>query len=145
MKRIYFKNIRRGLGFGVIFILVIVLIYLFVSYFNSVSKTHRDEEIDKNFNDTEVDILPQCVNLIQVRNSMIYPQAAIEAGIEGKVIVRVLVGTDGKVRRTESISGPEIFYDEVTQKAKNLEFTPGLMSNKPVNVWVNVPFNFKLK
>jgi protein TonB len=106
--------------------------------------TKNDVE-DKNYSGSEVDKLPECINFEQVKGSIVYPQVAIEANIEGRVTVRVLVGADGKVIKTGSISGPDVFYDEVNQKAKNLEFTPGLMSNKPVNVWVTVPFSFKFK
>jgi outer membrane biosynthesis protein TonB len=44
-----------------------------------------------------------------------------------------------------SVSGPDVFHDEVRDKASDLQFTPGLQNGKPVKVWVTVPFNFKLK
>lgn len=93
----------------------------------------------------EVEKAPECVNLSQVRASMTYPSIAREAGIEGRVSVKVLVGTDGSVIKIGSVSGPEVFHDEVREKAQNLQFTPGLQNGKPVKVWVTVPFNFKLK
>jgi protein TonB len=93
----------------------------------------------------EVEKAPECVNLSQVRSSMIYPEVARQAGIEGRVTVKVLVGTDGNVLKVGSVSGPDVFHDEVQDKAMNLQFTPGLQNGKPVKVWVTVPFNFKLK
>lgn len=93
----------------------------------------------------EVEKAPECVNLQQVRNLMTYPPMAIEAGIEGKVTVKVLVSNDGSVIKVGSISGPEIFRDEVSSKSMQLQFTPGLQNGKPVKVWVSVPFIFKLK
>ena len=92
----------------------------------------------------EVEKAPDCVNLNQVRNSMTYPPMAIEAQIEGRVTVKVLVGPDGSVIKVGSVSGPEVFRDEVSQKSRMLQFTPGLQNGKPVKVWVTVPFNFKL-
>lgn len=94
---------------------------------------------------SEVDVVPECINLSQVRSGMNYPDLAIETGIEGKVTVKVLVGADGNVIKIGSLTGPEVFHNEVKDKAKELQFTPGLQSNKPVKVWVNVPFSFKLK
>ena len=44
-----------------------------------------------------------------------------------------------------SFSGNEVFKDEVKDKSQNLEFKPGILGNKPVKVWVTVPFSFKLK
>jgi len=96
------------------------------------------------YNSAEVDVAPECINLSQVRADMIYPGLAVEAGIEGKVTVKVLVGPDGNVIKIGSLSGPEVFHSEVKDKAKQLQFTPGLQSNKPVKVWISVPFNFKL-
>ncbi|MBE2226009.1 MAG: energy transducer TonB [Ignavibacteria bacterium] len=94
---------------------------------------------------SEVDVAPECINLSQVNSEMNYPELAIETGMQGKVTVKVLVGPDGNVIKLGSLSGPEVFHSEVKDKAGQLQFTPGLQSNKPVKVWVSVPFNFKLK
>jgi protein TonB len=109
-----------------------------------VEKIEKPEEktIYKQF---EVEKPPECVNLSQVRAMMKYPEIAIQANIEGRVSVKVLVGTDGSVIKVSSISGPDVFHDEVRSKAINLQFTPGLQNGKPVKVWVTVPFNFTLK
>lgn len=97
------------------------------------------------FNVYEVEHAPECINLSQIKSQLVYPNLAIETGIEGRVSVKVLVGENGKVIKTGTLSGNEIFHDEVKDKARNLEFTPGLQNNKPVKVWVTVPFTFKLK
>ena len=102
----------------------------------------KEKTIYKQF---EVEKPPECVNLSQVRAMMKYPEIAIQANIEGRVSVKVLVGTDGSVIKVSSISGPDVFHDEVRSKAINLQFTPGLQNGKPVKVWVTVPFNFTLK
>lgn len=94
---------------------------------------------------SDVDIVPECINLTQVKGSIEYPELAREIGLEGKVTAKVLVGTDGNVIKIGSISGHELFENEVRDKAMNLKFTPGLQNNTPVKVWVSVPFNFKLK
>jgi periplasmic protein TonB len=101
-----------------------------------------DKQVFENF---EVGVAPECTNLQQVKSSIEYPKLAVDAGIEGRVTVRVMVGEDGNVLKVGSITGSEIFYEEVKEKSKNLIFTPGLQNNKAVNVWVTVPFVFKLK
>lgn len=93
----------------------------------------------------EVEKAPECVNLAQVRGSMKYPEIAREGGIEGRVTVKVLVNENGSVAKVGGVSGPDVFHDEVRDKAMDLQFTPGLQNGKPVKVWVTVPFNFKLK
>ncbi len=106
------------------------------------SELNKEKTIYQSF---EVEKAPEAVNLDQVKGSMIYPSLALEAQIEGKVSVKVLVNETGDVIKIGSISGPEVFYDEVKEKSSFLKFTPGLQNGKPVKVWVTVPFNFKLK
>jgi TonB family protein len=112
---------------------------------DKIDKVVKDPDIDKIYKDFEVDKSPECINLSQVKASMIYPDLAVQSGQEGKVTVKVLIGTDGSVIKVGSISGPEIFYEEVKDKVTNLQFTAGLQNNKPVKVWVLVPFFFRLK
>lgn len=110
-----------------------------------IEKKEKVVEEKSVYQSFEVEKAPECVNLSQVRSSMKYPEIAREAGMEGRVTVKVLVGTDGSVIKVGSVSGPEVFQDEVRDKAADLQFTPGLQNGKPVKVWVTVPFNFKLK
>jgi periplasmic protein TonB len=108
-------------------------------------KIEKQKEEKTVYQSFEVEKAPECVNLGQVKSSMTYPEVARQAGIEGRVTVKVLVNTDGSVIKVGSITGPDVFADEVRDKSMNLEFTPGLQNGKPVKVWVTVPFNFKLK
>lgn len=114
---------------------------------NIIIKTIKDPETDnenKNYTGAEVEYLPECINLTQVQASLVYPELAISTGIQGKVSIKILVSKEGKVIKVGSFKGPEVFYDEIKSKVRNLEFTPGILNNKTVNVWVNVPFSFKL-
>ena len=45
----------------------------------------------------EVEKPPKAMNLTQVTTSIVYPEAALQAGIRGKVRVKILVDTDGRV------------------------------------------------
>ena len=110
-----------------------------------IEKKEKVVEEKTVFQSFEVEKAPECVNLSQVRSSMKYPEIAREAGMEGRVTVKVLVGPDGNVIKVGSVNGPDVFHDEVRDKAGDLQFTPGLQNGKPVKVWVSVPFNFKLK
>jgi protein TonB len=106
----------------------------------------KEKVVEKStYESFEVEKAPECVNLAQVRAAMQYPPAARDAGIEGRVTVKVLVGPEGTVIKVGSVSGPDAFRDEVMDKASQLQFTPGLQNGKPVKVWVTVPFSFKLK
>ncbi|MCC6397573.1 MAG: energy transducer TonB [Bacteroidetes bacterium] len=76
----------------------------------------------------------------------IYPEVAIKAGIEGRVVVKVLVGKDGRVREAVVLySNADCLNDAAVTAAKEYLFVPAIMNNGPVSVWVSVPFSFRLK
>lgn len=104
----------------------------------------KEEKKKVDYKEFEVEKAPVAVNLQQIKSMMKYPEIARESGIEGRVIVKVLVNTDGSIIRIGGISGPEIFHEEVSEKIMELQFTPALMDGKPVKCWVSVPFSFKL-
>ncbi len=110
-----------------------------------IEKKEKEVVEKQIYQSFEVEKPPECINLGQVRSSMVYPEIARQGGIEGRVTVKVLVGPDGNVLKIGSVSGPDVFQEEVSDKSMNLQFTPGLQNGKPVKVWVSVPFNFKLK
>ena len=99
---------------------------------------------NKSYDSFEVEKAPDAVNLSQVKSSIEYPAIAVEAGIEGRVTVKVLVNKQGRVIDIGKITGPVVFHDEVSEKVRKLQFTPGLQNGKPVKVWVTVPFSFNL-
>ncbi|RPI14670.1 MAG: energy transducer TonB [Ignavibacteriae bacterium] len=110
-----------------------------------VKEIEKKEVVKETYKEFEVEKPPECVNLSQVRAMMDYPEAARSLDISGKVTAKVLVGTDGSVIKVGGLTGPDVFYSEVSEKCMNLQFTPGLQNGHPVKVWVTVPFNFKLK
>lgn len=105
----------------------------------------KQPPVDIIYKEFEVEKAPECVNLQQVKSSIKYPELAREIGTEGRVTIKVLVSESGSVIKTGAITGDEIFHDEVKEKARDLQFTSGMQNNKPVKVWVTIPFNFKLK
>jgi protein TonB len=115
------------------------------SKMENVDKTSKVEKEKTVYQQFEVEKPPECVNLGQVKASMRYPDLAREGGIEGRITVKVLVDESGYVIKIGSINGESVFHDEVKEKARDLQFTPGLQNGKPVKVWVSVPFVFKLK
>ena len=70
---------------------------------------------------------------------------AQQAGIEGTVLVRVLVGKDGKIKDVIHIDGPAALKDAADACARTAVFRPALIDGKPVEVWVMMPVTFKLR
>ncbi len=76
----------------------------------------------------------------------IYPELAKKAGMEGTVYANLWVDKQGKVREVKIVKAEsEIFVQPVIDAAKQWLFSPAMMKNGPVAVWVAVPFRFSLK
>ena len=88
-----------------------------------------------------VEELPQLV----VPPAPEYPKIAQEAGVEGQVLLLVLVGKDGQVKEVRVQKGIPMLNDSAVQAAKKASFKPALQNNKPVAVWVALPIKFFLR
>ncbi len=75
-----------------------------------------------------------------------YPELARRAGIEGRVIVKIWVDKDGKPHKAVVLkSDAEMFNQPAVDAAMGYRFTPAIMHNGPVAVWVVIPFRFQLQ
>ena len=93
----------------------------------------------------DVSRLPSAINMEEITKLIGYPRDAREVGIEGKVIVRILVGKDGSYMEHRIVkSAHPILKKAVEAQLENISFLPGLHGNNPVYVWVNIPFHFYL-
>ena len=74
-----------------------------------------------------------------------YPDVARRSGVEGTVFIKMWITKEGKVKLTEVIkSGSALFDQPAMDAAMRWVFTPAIMNNAPVSVWVTVPFKFRL-
>lgn len=91
----------------------------------------------------EVDSLP----LVTARIPPIYPYSAKRRGIEGRVDIRFLVDTQGRVRHLEvTASRPKgVFDDAVRRAVVRWRFRPGVKDGRPVETWVTTTIRFKLE
>jgi protein TonB len=75
-----------------------------------------------------------------------YPEMAVRAGLEGTVWVKILVDKDGKPKKAVVVkSTAEMFDEAALTAAMGFLFTPAVMNQGPVKVWVSIPFKFQLK
>lgn len=126
-------------------LVVVVTLGLFIgrcSKGNEEKASHKasQEESDRIYN--FVDQMPRQINDVTVQ----YPKDALEAGIEGVVHVKMLLGIDGTVEDADvSVSSGTLSLDRAAlEGAKQCKFTPGLINEKPVRMWLYKPFTFKL-
>ena len=78
--------------------------------------------------------------------SPVYPEIARKAGIQGPVRVTIWVDREGKPREVRvAESDAEVLNQAAMEAAKQYLFTPAIMNDRPVSVWVSLPFVFRLK
>ena len=73
-----------------------------------------------------------------------YPQVALKAGVQDIVLVRVLIGKDGKVKEASIMRGKEMFHASALGAVRQYIFSPALQNDKPVPVWMALPIRFRL-
>jgi TonB family protein len=84
-------------------------------------------------------------NLAQLKQCVYYPDSAKQAGVQGKVILRVLVNEHGSYVRHLVARTPHPWLTEPAELCVPiLQFEPATFRGKPVPMWVNVPLNFTL-
>ena len=86
--------------------------------------------------------LPELVK----RVSPEYPEDLRKKGIEGKVVLKVLVDTTGKVKEVmiARSSGYTALDSSAVKAVKKFEFRPAVSNGKKISSWVTIPFVFKL-
>jgi len=75
----------------------------------------------------------------------VYPEIARQAGMEGDVIVEMVIGTDGKVQSVQILRGPPVFHDAARDAAMKMTFTPAKQNDRPVRVKVSQRISFRLR
>lgn len=76
-----------------------------------------------------------------------YPFAARRRGIEGNVLVRAEISTEGKCLRVELVksSGADMLDQAALEAVKAWRFVPARRGAQAVVAWVDVPLAFKLE
>ena len=75
----------------------------------------------------------------------IYPEVARRAGIQGVVILEVIVDTEGAVRDLRVLRGLPLGMTEAAEDAvRRWQWEPATYNGRPVEVYVNVSVIFKL-
>ena len=93
--------------------------------------------------------LPEFRNWVQ--KEVKYPQIALENGIQGIVVVRFVVGPDGKMTNFKVLQSPDKTLSdatiEVLKKANEMKkgWKPGKQRGKPVKVSFTLPVAFKIQ
>lgn len=90
----------------------------------------------------EVDQPPRLVRYLPP----MYPVMAKRRRIQGKVLLRALITTEGKAVQISTVSAePQGIFEECAQKAlARWTFRPGILEGKEVPTWIEIPVAFTL-
>ena len=73
-----------------------------------------------------------------------FPEVARKAGIQGSVILKVLIGLNGQVEEATVLRGKEILQQSALEAIYQYKFKPAKQNDKPVKVWLTMPIRFQL-
>jgi protein TonB len=98
--------------------------------------------IPSEFSVSQVDVSPQLIKKVEPA----YPFMARRNGINGRVMVKLLVGTDGSVSKSAIVKADPkgIFEQAVLEAIQKWKFKPGVYRGRSVATWIIVPLQFKL-
>lgn len=76
-----------------------------------------------------------------------YPPQLLRIGVEGKAVVRVLVGTDGRVKQVAIISADDPLFADATERQalRRWRFRPATRDGVAVESWKQMTVRFEIK
>jgi len=89
---------------------------------------------------TPYDEAPKMLSTMKVD----YPKEAKKNGIDGTVTVSVLISKTGLVEEAEIVDGIPELNESAIKAVKKVKFKPGKHKGKPVNVWMDIPVQYKI-
>jgi len=96
--------------------------------------------------DTTVPGAPVHSNLVDAKLirtvRAIYPEIAKKGHMGGRVVLRVVVGKDGKVTNPKFISGPGILRNAALDAVKRWLFKPAMLNGEPTEQEIQIVVNF---
>lgn len=86
------------------------------------------------------------IDLADLQRRIVYPEMARKAGIEGSVVVRVLVDKNGKPKKAViQSSDSQMLNQAAIDAVMKSTFTPAIQNGQPILCWVSIPIRFKLR
>jgi len=107
----------------------------------------KEENIEKDPDPDEFipDATPPSYDPAEVLSHAKYPPMARQNGIEGDVVILVLVGKDGSLSKPTVVrSDNKLFDAAATDAVMASTFKPAIQNKVPIKAWVNVTVKFKL-
>lgn len=117
---------------------------------NTVAKEQDQLQLDKSDEDAlpipTDDVMVSRMPRLKTEVRIPYPAEAKAQGIEGPVVMDLLIDASGKVRKVDLVRGPGFGLNEAAIDAvKNFEFEPAMMKEQSVAVKIRYTYRFILE
>ena len=99
-----------------------------------------DGELPKAGEYVYVEEIPEAI----VKVAPEYPEPARQAGVQGTVMVQVLVGKDGRVKDTRVVKSIPMLDAAAVAAVQQWVFEPARSKHEPMAVWIVAPVKFSL-
>lgn len=83
--------------------------------------------------------------LVERRALPEYPEAAITAGVEGDVVLKVLIDETGQIVLSEPVEGPPLLMAASTDALRSFHFRPFQLNGTPIQAETQMGFHFHVK
>jgi protein TonB len=74
----------------------------------------------------------------------VYPRLAVEAHIQGTVLLEAVIGKDGTIRELKAVSGHPLLAPAALEAVQHWRYQPTLLNNEPVEVLTEISVRFTL-
>lgn len=76
-----------------------------------------------------------------------YPPQLLRTGVEGKAVVRVLIGTDGRVKQVAIVSADDPLFADASERQalRRWRFKPATRDGVPVESWRQMTVRFEIR
>ena len=75
----------------------------------------------------------------------VYPATAKQQGVQGRVILNGIIGTDGRYKRLDVLAGPPMLQQAALDAVRQWVYTPYLRDGKPIEVETDISVVFALQ
>jgi len=109
--------------------------------------TDRDASQDKQRPAAQAQLIQKAAPRYQLNPPPEYPRIARRRGLEGTVIIKVLVDNNGGAVKTivAATSGYAVLDKAAQKNVRSWVFRPGTINGRKQAMWVEVPIKFQLK
>jgi protein TonB len=78
------------------------------------------------------------------RVQLVYPQLAIQARIQGNVVLHAIIGRDGQVSELQVLSGHPLLVNAALDAVRQWRYSPTLLNGQAVEVETTITVSFVL-